>query len=307
MPRKDRAVLSVGSAAPDGGDRAPFLQARPKVLDQGPVGVDPGRAGDRRVGALGGDRGPRAHAPDALAAGVRGVAPRSPTTPRWRRHQAARRAGSRADLAPAAARALDPAPARRRWPGRGRVGGHARLGAVAAARAAIGLRPIPRRDVGRADRRRTLVAPRAVGPLSPAPAASWRARTLVPSRHLVPSATPRCCAGSGRRSRTPSFDQRMSICAASHHDRQSRSSVPQGGRPGPAEGAELGREGAPLGPILVPPKDRRDRPPRVLRRRLATRPSLLDQRRPHRPSRVREHLAPGSICHAPNVGAAAKL
>ena len=42
-----------------GGDGAPFFQARPEVLDEVAVGIGPGWAGHRCIGALGRDRGPR--------------------------------------------------------------------------------------------------------------------------------------------------------------------------------------------------------------------------------------------------------
>lgn len=39
---------------------------------------------------------------------------------------------------------------------------------------------------------------------------------LVPSMKVIPSAIPRCCARSSRRSQTPSRAQRMKVCAAFH-------------------------------------------------------------------------------------------
>jgi|SRR3712207_3990104 len=70
--------------------------------------------------------------------------------------------------------------------------------------------------------------------------------------------------------------------------------------------AEFGRDAAPLGPVLLPPEDRRDGPAQTLRRRLAARSALFDQRLPDRPSRVREDLAPAPFCHAPNMETAFK-
>ena len=57
-----------------GGNRAPFLPPRSEVLDKAAVRVDPGRASDRRIGALGRDRGTCPHVPDAVAEGVGGEA-----------------------------------------------------------------------------------------------------------------------------------------------------------------------------------------------------------------------------------------
>ena len=40
---------------------------------------------------------------------------------------------------------------------------------------------------------------------------------FVPSMKVMPSAIPRCCTNSSRRSQTPCLAQRMNNCAASHH------------------------------------------------------------------------------------------
>ena len=157
------------------------------------------------TGALRRDRGPRTHVPDALAEGVRGEAAvahhperrlRQPLQQAWRRRQLvrlARREGE-GDRAPAA------------------LGDHAGLRAEAAARAA---------------ERLARVACRCGPPFLAAPAASWCARMVVPSRvrgtasdavrPAMPSATPRACAASGRRSQTPRWPQRLKVWAAIHH------------------------------------------------------------------------------------------
>ena len=57
------------------GDGAPFLEPGPEALDLVPVVVDPVRAGDGRLVALGRDRGPRTYVPDVLTKSVAGVAP----------------------------------------------------------------------------------------------------------------------------------------------------------------------------------------------------------------------------------------
>ena len=43
-------------------------------------------------------------------------------------------------------------------------------------------------------------------------------------------------------------------------------------------GTQVSRDGAPLGPILMSPDDRRDGAPQILRRGLALGPARLDQR-----------------------------
>jgi hypothetical protein len=45
----------------------------------------------------------------------------------------------------------------------------------------------------------------------------------------------------------------------------------RGARPG----TKLSRDGAPLGPVLMPPEDGRDRAAQILRRRLAPRPARV--------------------------------
>ena len=59
--------------------------------------------------------------------------------------------------------------------------------------------------------------------------------------------------------------------------------------------------------VLVPPEDRRDCPPQLLRWRLAARPDLFDQRLPYRPRRVRQNLTSTPICHPPNIGTVIKI
>jgi hypothetical protein len=71
--------------------------------------------------------------------------------------------------------------------------------------------------------------------------------------------------------------------------------------------AEFGRNAAPLGPVLMPPDDRRDGPSQLLRRCLAAGPHRLDQRLPDRPDRIRENLNTTTFCHAQNIEIAFKL
>src|SRR4051795_11526178 len=66
------------------------------------------------------------------------------------------------------------------------------------------------------------------------------------------------------------------------------------GRPRPRP--QLSRNGAPLGSILMPPDDRRQRAPQILRLRLTLGPTRLNQRLQAHPVRVRQHcplLIPG--------------
>jgi hypothetical protein len=70
---------------------------------------------------------------------------------------------------------------------------------------------------------------------------------------------------------------------------------------------QFGGDAAPLRAVLVPPENRRDGPPQFLRRRLAARPDLFDQRLPYCPHRIRQNLTSTSICHASNMGIVLKL
>src|SRR3954471_966906 len=66
------------------------------------------------------------------------------------------------------------------------------------------------------------------------------------------------------------------------------------GRPRPRP--QLSRDGPPLGSILMPPDDRRQRAPQILRLRLTLGPTRLNQRLQAHPVRVRQHcplLIPG--------------
>jgi hypothetical protein len=69
----------------------------------------------------------------------------------------------------------------------------------------------------RAAKRFTRVSLSRASPFFGAPAAFWCARMLVPSRKAMPSWMAQPCATSSRRCQTPSFDQRMKVCAAFHH------------------------------------------------------------------------------------------
>ena len=76
---------------------------------------------------------------------------------------------------------------------------------------------------------------------------------------------------------------------------------------GQPPGPQLGRDAAPLRAVLMPPENRRDRPPQLFGRRLPAWPDLLDQRLPNRPRRVRQNLTSIPICHAPNIGTVIKI
>ena len=215
-----------------GGDGPPLLEPGPEPLDQVAVVVDPLRAGDGRLVALRRDRGPCAHAPDVLAE-ARGWCSRGRPRP-----TSARPAAGRGAARHGAVRAPGRARSGRRSARPAPVGDHASLGAIAATRAA---------------KRFTMVSLSLRSPLRAAPAAFWCARTLVPSRNTMPSCTPRSCTRLSRRSQTPSArpaDEDL------------------GGAP---PGSEVGRDGAPLGPVLMPPQDGGERAAQVLRWRLALR------------------------------------
>src|SRR3954452_6522932 len=182
-----------------GCDGAPFLEARPQALDAVAIVVDPARAGDGRLVALGRDRRPGALVPDELAERVRGIA--------FVADNPARNIGQAIDqilgqgkfmsLTGRQGEADRPADA---------VGDHASLGAIAAARAA---------------KRLTHVALGSRSPFLGAPAALWCALIEVPSRKAMPSSTPRSWTRSRSRSQTPRWLQRMKVCAARHQGTRS--------------------------------------------------------------------------------------
>src|SRR4030095_2046845 len=151
------------------------------------IGVDPVRTGHRSLVLLRWDRRTRAQAPDMLATGVAAQASV--------RHHPLRHAGQARQKRDGVGEfmSLPGSQDEGHRPSKP-VGDHARLGAVAATRAA---------------QRLTLIAPLAVGPLFSAPAALWCARMLVPSRNVIPSWTPRSWARSSRRSQTPTYAHRL--------------------------------------------------------------------------------------------------
>jgi len=78
-----------------------------------------------------------------------------------------------------------------------------------------------------------------------------------------------------------------------------RQQLPPDAKPRPAdEGlgrhppwSEFVRHRTPLRAVVVPPKDRADRPPQMPKRHLRGRANRLDQGLKHRPLRIRQHLA----------------
>ena len=66
--------------------------------------------------------------------------------------------------------------------------------------------------------------------------------------------------------------------------------------------AQLTGDAAPLRAVLMPPKDRRERPPQVLRWRLVTRSYRLNQRFPNRPCRVRKNLIAVPLPYTQKMG-----
>src|SRR5215217_7000740 len=98
---------------------------------------------------------------------------------------------------------------------------------------------------------------------------------LVPSRNVIPRWTPRSWA------KTRALGPRPALLG------QEQPALPHAqmrpadeGLSRPRPGAELSGYGAPLGPVLMPPEDGRDRAPQILRRGLALGPARLDQRLP---------------------------
>ena len=69
----EHADEADGGLLVSGRDGAPFLKPGPEALDLVAVVVDPVRAGDGGLVALGRDRWPCAHVPDVLTDGVAGV------------------------------------------------------------------------------------------------------------------------------------------------------------------------------------------------------------------------------------------
>src|SRR3954453_15135132 len=134
-----------------GGNGAPLFQPRPEPLDVVAIGVDPLRAGDLFLVALGGDRRASAQAPDVLAKGVTAQASISHHPLRHTGQAVEERDGMREFMGLTRSQDEGHRPSEP-------VGDHARLGPIAPTRAA---------------QRFTLIARLAVGPLFSAPAALW--------------------------------------------------------------------------------------------------------------------------------------
>src|SRR4051812_12841346 len=192
----EHAHEAAGRLLVAGRNRTPLLEPGPETLDAVAVHVDPGRARDGRLIALGRDRWTRAELPDEVAECLTGVAAIGHNPGRdegekrqeqWGQRQFVRLPGSQGEANGAT----------------GGIGDHASLGSKTAARTA---KPLTR------------VALCCSSPFLAAPAALWGARILVPSRNAIPASTPpRRCAASSNRSQTPSRDQRPKVCAAIHH------------------------------------------------------------------------------------------
>src|SRR4051794_26695101 len=148
-----------------GRHRPPLFQPRPEPLHVVAIVVDPRRTGHRGFVLLGRDRRTRTQGPDVLAEGV--------TAQASVRHHPLRHAGQALQERDRMGQLMGLAWSQDEGPRASEpVGDHARLGAVAAPRAA---------------QRLTLISTLAVGPLFSAPAALWCARMLVPSRNVIPS------------------------------------------------------------------------------------------------------------------------
>src|SRR3954464_2908797 len=94
---------------------------------------------------------------------------------------------------------------------------------------------------------------------------------LVPSRNVMPSWTPRLLG----QTQQPLPDTQVGPANEGLR------------RAGP--GTQLSRNGAPLGPVLMPPKDRRECATEILGRGLALGPARLNQRLQVHPCSVRQH------------------
>jgi len=70
---------------------------------------------------------------------------------------------------------------------------------------------------------------------------------------------------------------------------------------------QFGGDTAPLRAILVPPENRRNRPPQLFGRRLSPWPDRLNQRFPYRPRRICENLIAVSFRHPQKMGTVLKL
>ncbi len=151
------------------GDRSPLFQPCPETLDHVAVVVDPVRAGNGCLIALGGDRWACAALPDVLPEGMAGVASISNHLLRHAR-QAVEEGNSMREFMGLTGshdegnRSPEP------------IGDHAGLGAIAPTRS---------------PKRLTCVSLSLRAPFRRAPAAFWCARMLVPSRNVIPSSTPR--------------------------------------------------------------------------------------------------------------------
>src|SRR4051812_28925407 len=134
-----------------GRHRPPLFEPRPEPFYVVAIVVDPLRAGHRGFVLLGRDRRTRAQVPDVLAKGVAAQASVR-HHPLWHARQALQKGNCMGQLVGLARRQDEG-----HRPSKP-VGDPARLGAVAATRAA---------------QRLTLISPLAVGPLFSAPAALW--------------------------------------------------------------------------------------------------------------------------------------
>src|SRR4051794_39406140 len=244
-----RVFRPARSSRPAGCNRAPLFQPRPEPLHVVAIVVDPLRTGHRGFVLLGRDRRTRTQVPDVLAEGV--------TAQASVRHHPLRHAGQ----------------ALQEWDGLRQlmrlawsqdeghrasepVGDHARLGPIAPTRAAQGFTAVPLS--GRA-------------PLSSCPG-----RFLVrPNAGAIEKRHPELNATV--------LDQRQKLLP----DTQTRPA--DEGLGGSPPRAEISGDGPPLGSVLMPPENGRDREPQVLWRGLALGPARLDEWLKLGPLRVRQH------------------
>jgi site-specific DNA recombinase len=202
----DRVVVTEGEVeiryviplSPDA-ERVSFCHLRKDYFDAVAIVVDPAWAGHGRLVFLGRDRRPGALVPDELAERVRRIA--------FVADDPAGNVGQAIDqiLGQGKLMSLTGRQGEADRP-TGAVGDHAGLGAITATRSA---------------KRFTHVALCSRSPFFWAPAALWCALIDVPSRKAMPNSTLRSWTRSRSRSHTPSWLQRMKVCAARHQGTRS--------------------------------------------------------------------------------------
>src|SRR3954462_2856679 len=227
----------------------PLFEPCPEPLHVVAIVVDPLRTGHRGFVLLGRDRRTRAQGPDVLAEGA--------TAQASVRHHPLRHTGQPVEERDGMWQFMSLTGSQNeRHRASEPVGDHARLGPIAPTRAAQGFTAVPLS--GRA-------------PLSSCPG-----RFLVrPNAGAIEKRHPELNATV--------LDQRQKLLP----DTQTRPA--DEGLGGSPPWAEISGDGPPLGSVLMPPENGRDREPQVLWRGLALGPARLDEWLKLGPLRVRQH------------------